>query len=101
MKWQNISKGVVYDNRNNAHIQPGGFVHNPPHPSLIRNGSLLPLQDDEEVVTSTDHTPVTVEAGLVSVDEDLDIFADDTSTAKAYERDPETGQRKSGKKKRF
>lgn len=67
--WKNPSRSaVIYDRRNNRHIQPGETVTVAPDPMLVRTGRLIAGSTSEPVTSVEAHGPVTVVSSL-EVDE--------------------------------
>lgn len=64
--WKNPSRtAVIYDRRNNRHIQPGETTTVAPDPMLVRAGRLIAGSTDEPVVAREVRGPVTVVSSLV------------------------------------
>lgn len=66
--WKNPSRSaVIYDRRNNRHIQPGETTTVAPDPMLVRTGRLIAGSTDEPVVAREEVVsgPVTVVSSLV------------------------------------
>ena len=63
--WKNPSRSaVIYDRRNNRHIQPGETTTVAPDPMLVMTGRLIAGSTDEPTTTREVTGPVTVVSSL-------------------------------------
>jgi hypothetical protein len=82
--WKNPSRNaVIYDRRNNRHIQPGETTTVAPDPMLVRTGRLIAGSSSEPVAAAEVAGPVTVVSSLIiddHADSGLEIVDDPADT---------------------